>query len=600
MKLSLTASLAFAVALPIFAADPVAPLPPLPPWSGKTRSLIVAANDPWITPSERTRLTTTPNYDDTVAWLRKLVAAAPQLKMVSLGRSAEGRDIWMVIASKEKAFTPDTLRKSGKPTVFAQAGIHAGEIDGKDAGLMLLRDMTVRGTKRDLLDHANLLFVPIFNVDGHEHASRYTRINQRGPEISGWRTNARNLNLNRDYMKVDAEETQAIVRAIDAWHPDLYLDLHVTDGLDYQYDVTFGWNGAHTWSPSNAAWLDATFRPEVESRLKAEGHVPGKLVFTVAGDDPEKGLIEYVSDPRFSTGYVDARHIPSILVENHSLKPYDQRVLGTYVFLDQTLRTVGAHAQDLRAAIHADETRNAATIPFTFKVPDTPPERVEFLGVERRTTLSPVSGALRSDWLGRPVTMRVPYLRSTDVVLKASRPKAYWIPAAWTEAIAKLTLHGVRFERIPAPREVDVEMLRMSDVKYATDQFEGRVRTTAKSSAEKRHERFSAGSIRIPTDQPLGTIAVLLLEPDSPDSFFQWGLFNSALTRTEYAESYMLEPLAEQMLAASPELAKEFREKIATDDAFRNDSEKRLDWFYRKSPWYDERAMLYPVARELP
>jgi hypothetical protein len=599
MKRTLT-FLAFAVALPLFAADAVAPLPPLPPWSGKTRSLIVTANDPWITPSERTRLTATPNYEDTVAWLRKLVAAAPQLKMVSIGRSAEGRDIWMVIASKEKAFTPDSLRKSGKPIVFAQAGIHAGEIDGKDAGMMLLRDMTVRGTKRDLLDRANLLFVPIYNVDGHEHASRYTRINQRGPEVSGWRTNARNLNLNRDYMKVDAEETQGMVRAIDAWHPDLFVDLHVTDGLDYQYDVTFGWNGSHTWSPSLSSWLDAEFRPEVESRLKAEGHIPGRLVFTAAGDDVEKGLVEYVSDPRFSTGYCDARHIASILVENHSLKPYDQRVLGTYVFLEQALRTVGAHAGALRAAIHDDATRNAASVPFTFKAPDTTPARVEFLGIERRTSLSPISGSLRSDWLARPITLHVPYLRSTDVVLKAARPKAYWVPAAWTEVIAKLTLHGVRFERITAPRDADVEMLRMSDVKYAADQFEGRVRVTASASPEKRHERFPAGSVRIPTDQPLGTLAVLLLEPDSPDSFFQWGLFNSALTRTEYAESYMLEPLAEQMLAASPELAKEFREKIATDDAFRNDSDKRLDWFYRKSPWYDERAMLYPVARELP
>ncbi|MFP5247209.1 MAG: M14 family zinc carboxypeptidase, partial [Thermoanaerobaculia bacterium] len=226
-------------ALLLASALDTAILPPAIPWNGASRKLVVPANDPWITPSEKDQLRTTPRYDETVAYLKRLVAAAPQLKMVSLGKSGEGRDVWMVIASKERVFTPEGLRK--KPILFAQAGIHAGEIDGKDAGLMLLRDMTVRGTKRELLDGANFLFVPIFNVDGHERFNRFTRINQRGPEEVGWRTNARNLNLNRDYMKADSPEMHAMIRALDTWQPDLYVDLHVTDGADYQYDVTFGW-----------------------------------------------------------------------------------------------------------------------------------------------------------------------------------------------------------------------------------------------------------------------------------------------------------------------------------------------------------------------
>ncbi|MGZ8867925.1 MAG: M14 family zinc carboxypeptidase, partial [Thermoanaerobaculia bacterium] len=240
-------------------------LPPAIPWDGASRALAVPATDPWVTPSEATEFRTTPRYDETVAYLNRLVKASPNLKMISLGKSGEGRDVWMVIASKERAFSPDALRRTNKAIVLAQGGIHSGEIDGKDAGLMLLRDMTVRGTKRDLLERANFLFVPIFNVDGHERFNRWFRINQRGPEEGGWRTNARNLNLNRDYMKADAEEMRAMIRALNTWQPDLYIDLHVTDGADYQYDITFGWNGTAGHSPTVTRWLDTNYRPSVDA-----------------------------------------------------------------------------------------------------------------------------------------------------------------------------------------------------------------------------------------------------------------------------------------------------------------------------------------------
>lgn len=573
-----------------------APLPPAIPWNGASRSLMVPPSDPWVTPSERDQLRTTPRYDETIAWLRRLTAAAPQLKLVSLGKSDEGRDVWVVIASKEGAFTPDALRKSGKPTVLAQGGIHAGEIEGKDAGLMLLRDMTVRGTKRELLDGANFLFVPIFNVDGHERFSRFTRINQRGPEEGGWRTNARNLNLNRDYMKADASEMRAMIRAIDTWKPDLYIDLHVTDGADYQYDVTYGWNGPAGFSPAIANWLDRSLRPAVDRGLSEMGHIPGPLIFT---DDPLQGVALGQSDPRLSHSYADARHIAAVLVENHSLKPYDQRVLGMYVLLEHTLRTVARDAAALRDATRTERTRRAKTIPLAWRVPaGVEPEQIEVLGIESRKTLSPVSGGVWMEWLGKPVSMRAPLRQASEVSASVTRPSAYWVPPQWRDVIELLDLHGVRYERITAPRDVDVIMYRFTDPKFATQQFEGHVRVTSETTSEKRRERFPAGSLRIPTDQDLGTLAVLLLEPSSPDSLFQWGFFNSILSATEYVEAYIMEPMAQQMMAADPKLAEEFRRKVETDAAFRGNPTVRLWWFYQRTPYYDERALLYPVGRE--
>ncbi|HEX7154149.1 MAG TPA: M14 family metallopeptidase [Thermoanaerobaculia bacterium] len=568
-------------------------LPPLPPWDGASRRLVVPANDPWITPSEKSGLRETPTYDETVAYLKRLVAAAPQLRMVSLGKSAEGRDIWMVIASTGA----DALKR--KPTLFAQGGIHAGEIDGKDAGLMLLRDMTVRGTKKELLDSVNFLFVPIFNVDGHERTSRFSRPNQRGPEVSGWRTTSQNYNLNRDYMKADTPEMQAMLRALATYAPDLYLDLHVTDGADYQYDITFGFNGEGAHSPAIANWLTTTYRPAVTNGLRQMGHIPGPLVFGIAGDDVTQGIADRPSDPRLSHGYGDARHMATVLLENHSLKPYDQRVLGTYVFLEQSLRTLGANAAALQRATDEDRARKAATVTTSWKRPDGDPPTIEFLGIEAKPHLSAVSGDVRWEYTGKPVTLRIPYFLASQPATTVTRPAAYWVPASWRDVIAKLDLHGIRYERLAAPREVDVEMLRLESPKFDAQAFEGRVRVNATPVAERRRERFPAGSVRVPTDQPLGTLAVLLLEPASPDSVFQWGFVNAVLNPTEYIEPYAIEPMAEKMLADDPKLAEEFRRKLATDEAFRSSATARLRWFYTKTPYYDERARLYPIAREV-
>lgn len=580
-------------------ASSTAILPPEIPWNGASRALVAAKTDPWVTPAEKSDFRTTPRYDETVAWLRRLVAASPELKMVSLGRSPEGREIWMVIASKERRFTPEELRRTSKPTVLAQAGIHSGEIDGKDAGMMLLRDMTVRGIRRDLLDQANFLLVPIFSVDAHERFSAFSRINQRGPQEAGWRTTARNLNLNRDYTKLDTPEMRAMVRALDRWDPDLYLDLHVTDGADYQYDITFGYNGPHAYSPSIARWIESALVPALTKDLRKAGHIPGPFVSFIDEFDPGKGLSVGVIPPRLSNGYGDARQIPSVLVENHSLKPYDQRVLGTYVLLESALRAVGRSARELRQAIREDRERRPERIPVEWAAPKgTAPKTIEFLGIQSRVVPSAISGGLVVEYTGKPLTMKLPLIETTEATRWLSRPRAYWIPPAWHDVIERLQIHGIRMERIASPREGDVEMYRLDEPRLQDQVYEGHVRITATAVSERRRESFPANSVRIPTDQPLGTLAVLLLEPDSPDSLFQWGFFPEPLQRTEYVESYVMVPMAEKMLAADPRLAAEFRKKLAEDPQFRSSESARLDWFYSRTPFFDERWRLYPVARE--
>lgn len=579
-------------------------LPPVQPWKGASEALIAKNDDPWITPAEQTGLTATPSYDETVAYLRKLAAASPLISLQEFGCSAQGRALYLVVAAKGGALTPDAARDTDRPALLVQAGIHAGEIDGKDAGLMLLRDIAFRG-KSSLLDQAILLFLPMINPDGHERASEWNRPNQRGPLRQGWRANAQNLNLNRDYMKADSPEMQALLALLNSWAPALYIDVHVTDGMDYQYDVTFGYNGdagVFAWSPQSGAWLNGTYRAAVEAALKTAGHIPGQLVFERDDRDPSQGLTRGAVMPRFSHGYGDLRHLPTVLVENHSLKPYRQRVLGTYVLLEASLQTLGRNAKELRNAIAADSSARPATVPMNWSRDAGALATRDFLGVAYETYVSPATGESEVRWLGTPKLYPALPVRSNKPDVRLRRPQAYWVPVTKPDVIARLKLHGLRMETLTAARTVRLEMYRLVDPRPqpsgGVHPFEGRHTLTTKVKSETRSEVFPAGSVRVPADQPLGDLAVALLEPESNDSFLAWGFFLEVLQRTEYIEGYVLAPLAERMLADDPKLKAEFAAKLAADSAFAANPAARMRWFYERSPYCDDRYLLYPVGIE--
>ena len=573
-------------------------LPSAPEWNGASRSLLRDAADPWVTAFEADAdHDFSPNYADTRAWFDRLDAASDLIRIEQFGTSPEGRPIYAVIASKDG----DTLDPS-KPVLLAQAGIHPGEIDGKDAGMMLLRDIAFYG-RDDLLDRVNLILIPILSVDGHERASAYSRPNQRGPRIQGWRNTATNQNLNRDYLKLDQPEMRAVRGLILKYKPDLYVDIHVTDGLDYQYDVTYGYNGengSYSRSPAIANWLDQAFKPAMNAALEAQGHIPGELVFGQDDANPRAGLNDGGLGERFSNGWGSAARVPTILIENHSLKPHEQRVLGTYVFLEQAMRTLAERGGDLRTAIAADSALRPAEIPANFVQDETPSSTRPFKGIQYDTYDSPASGRREIRWSGRadPELWQMPFYGSHPS-LSLRRPAAYWVPSYRTDIIERLAIHGIRMETVTEPRAVDVEMLRLNEPRLATRANEGHVAITISGvTPEPRTWTFPTGSVRVPTDQPLGDIVVLLLEPQSSESFFAWGFFPEVLSRVEYIEGYAIAPLAERMLAADPALKAEFEAKLAAEPAFAADGDARLQWFYERTPFYDDRYRLYPVGRE--
>ena len=573
-------------------------LPPAPEWNGASRDLLRSASDPWVTAFEADAdHDFSPNYVDTRAWFDRLDAASDLIRIEQFGVSPEGRPIYAVIASKDGAtFDPS------KPVLLAQAGIHPGEIDGKDAGMMLLRDIAFYG-KDDLLDRVNLILIPILSVDGHERASAYSRPNQRGPRIQGWRNTATNQNLNRDYLKLDQPEMRAVRGLIVKYRPDLYIDIHVTDGMDYQYDVTYGYNGEnglYSRSPATARWLDDAFKPAINAALEARGHIPGELVFGIDDQNPRAGLNDGGLGERFSNGWGSAAHVPTILIENHSLKPHEQRVLGTYVFLERTLKLLASDGAGLRTAIAADSALRPAEIPANFASDEQPSSTRAFKGITYETYDSPASGRQEIRWLGQPdpQVWQMPFY-SSHPTLTLRRPEAYWVPSYRTDIIERLRIHGVTMETLSAPRTVPVEMLRLNDPRLATRANEGHVQTTVTQVTPlQRDWTFPTGSVRVPTDQPLGDIVVLLLEPQSSESFFAWGMFPEVLSRVEYIEGYAIAPLAERMMAADPALKAEFEAKLAAEPDFAANGDARLQWFYERTPFYDDHYRLYPVARE--
>lgn len=598
-------------------------LPPAIEWKGKSESLVSKANNPWITPAEKSNFVTTPAYTETMNWFKKLAAASPLLSMVSIGKSVEGRDIYMIIASTEKNINAAALKQSAKPLLLVQAGIHSGEIDGKDAGMMLLRDIAF-GNKKKLLDHVNFLFIPILSVDAHERSSPYNRPNQRGPQNMGWRTNAQNLNLNRDYAKLDTKEIRSVVKVMNDYDPVMYMDIHVTDGADYQYDITFGGHGLQGNSPGISQWLETIYKPSADKDLTANGHIPGQLLFALNDRDFSQGNVLIGGGPRFSDSYGNMRHMASVLVENHSLKPFKQRVLGTYILLESTLQLLSTTGLALKEIAKTDKAIRAAKVAMEWKVPQmknavsfekeatfqntesatTAADSLHFLGMASRILKSAVTNADYIEWLGKPENTAIVNYKATEPIGFITRPKGYWVAASCEDVIERLKMHGIKMTTLTSAKEVSVEMYRINAYKFEDDNhilqpFEGHIQVNATTKSETRKQLFAAGSVYISTDQPLGDLAMVLLEPTSKDSYFSWGFFLPIFQRTEYMEAYVIEPMAKKMLEDSPALQQEFDQKKAQDKTFANDPNAILIWFYNKTNYYDDRYLLYPVGREL-
>ena len=576
----------------------------------------------WQTPAEKSNYQTTPDYADTMAYLNRVAAAAPgQVKIEAFGTTGEGRELDIVIASKDGDFDPARIHASQRPIVLVQNSIHAGEMDGKDSCLALLRDMVITRTQAALLDNAVFVFIPMYNADGHERRSPYNRINQDGPEVMGWRGNGTNLNLNRDYLKLDTPEARAFMKMFHEWLPDFFVDDHVTDGADYQYDVTFTIDdGPNVYGPT-ARWIDSVVTPTLEKDVDAApGHLASPTYITLNDDtDPAKGLGFNDDPPRFSTGYMILENRPGMLVELHMLKDYKTRVTGNYELLKSLMNVVGRDAAKLiKLNTEADaEASHLGAHPlgnqqFPLKLVwggETTP--FLFRGYKYTRQLSEVSGTMWVKYSHEPWDVSLPIATGFKVTASTTPPAAYIIPRQWTQVIDVLAAHQVEMKRTSVAWTGSVETYRCTGMQWNRAPFEGRHPIFPGEGAREPGKfghcdlvtdtvTYPAGSVVVELNQRLSKVAIQWLEPAGPDSAMAWGFFDSIFEQKEYGEAYVTEKLARDMMAKDPKLTEEFERKVESDPEFAANPYARLDFFYQHSPWYAaNRVGQYPVGRLL-
>ncbi len=574
-----------------------------------------------LTLAEQSGYTQTGSIDEVERLCAAMAAAWPAaVSAFDYGESAEGRPLKALIVSRSGALSAQDLRERRIPVLMIQGGIHPGESDGKDAGFIALRELLSGGAAPGALERIAVLFVPAFNTDGHERLGRWNRPNQNGPELTGWRTTAENINLNRDYMKADTPEMQAMLGLIDTWDPLICADLHVTDGADFEPDISIQVEPINQGDPqlhqSGVALRDALI-----DKLAQQGSLP--LPFypdLYEADNPESGFVLTVYSPRFSTGYFPQRNRFTALVETHSWKPYAKRV--------QVMRNAVVGLAELAAEHGADwlaRTRTAdatacrlggSDLTLNYKsgwrepaaagktaVPEggAEAEFIDFRGYAYTREHSAISGGQATIYDPTTAqTWRVRYRNRIQPTLVVRAPSlGYFIPRAYARRIGlRLRRHGITVAPNPMNlQHVALEQFRANRVSFSKQPFEGRMRAEIAGGWQPLDRKIPQPALFVPVAQARSRLTVALLEPQAPDSFAAWGFFNACFEQKEQLEPYVAEQIAREMSASNPLLREEFDRRLQDDAAFRADPAARLEFFCRHHPSWDEQLNCYPIYR---
>ena len=546
----------------------------------------------FVTDCEKSNLVKTPRFAETMAYFEKLADYSSMVNVSSFGTSAQGCDLSLVIVVKDGLQDPVQIRQKGRVIVLIESCIHAGEPDGKDASMIFLRDMIVEKKNIDILDHVSFLFIPVFNVDGHEDFSATNRINQNGPEELGTRNTAQLINLNRDFLKADAPEMRAWLKLYNRWMPELFIDVHVTNGADFQYVMTYAIENRGTIMEEGLRqWSLDVYEKQLNERMEKVGFPLFLYASFRKYNAPESGILIDIFDPRYSEAYVASRNRLGLLIENHIYKPYEQRVKATLEAFIASARILAENKEDLKPTIaKADKAVSSPEyrqkpMEMTFKPVIKDCVWVDYLSWARDTVKSDLSG---TDWVrhnyDKPITLRCPLITSYEATSSIQLPEAYILMPQWTDVIELLDLHDIKYTRLAEPKEVEVETYRYTKAFFSPRQSEGRVPVVkTEYTTQKELLQAPAGSIVIDMNQPNGRLAAWMFEPSAPGSLVYWGFFNQVVQAPNefwIRLSYM-EEKGRELLAKDPVLKAEFEEK-KKDAKFAKDPQAILNFFYEK------------------
>lgn len=539
-------------------------------------------------------------HEETIAAYDKLAKRSGMAKLIEYGRTDVGRPLHLFVIDKTQTFDAASLQQN-KTIIFINNAIHPGEPCGVDASVkfaeeLLLDDQSPLLSK---LDNVVICIIPMYNIGGGLNRGCCSRANQNGPENHGFRGNAKNLDLNRDFIKCDSENAKSFTKIYQEWMPDIFIDTHASNGADYQYTMTLISTQRSKLNPALASYMDKTMVPFLYEDMEKRGYEMAPYVHTV-GRTPETGIKDYLETPRYSTGYSTLYNAFGFVTETHMWKPYKERVLSTYEFLASMMTFAGDNHQQIKTfrSKAIAYTKNLKRYELDWELDTLVKQQIIFKGYEAKTKPSNVTGLDRLYYdRNEPWIRKIDYYNAYKPTIKVEAPKYYIIPQGYTEVVERMQLNNVKMSRLSKDVELEVEM-------YYVDSFETNRRpyefhylhTATHVHAEKQTIAFYKGDYVVEVNQASNRYIVETLEPQAADSYFKWNFFDGILQQKEWFSDYIFEELAEEILKENPDLKAEV-EKMKQDPKVKDNHWAILYHIYKNSQYYEPTHMRYPVAR---
>lgn len=552
---------------------------------------------------EKSNGTETPEYADVISYYKNLADSYAEISLFEMGETDSGNPLHLVVFNSDGSTKLDQIKSSTKNKMLVNNGIHPGESDGIDASMMMLRDIVQSDSLKDIYKNTLISVIPIYNIGGALNRNSHTRANQNGPKEYGFRGNAQNYDLNRDFVKQDTKNAAAFAEIFHTVDPDVFIDNHVSNGADYQYAITHLFTQHNKLGGDLGKFIETQMRPALETSLIIK-KIPITPYVNVWGKTPKEGWSQFFDSPRYSTGYTTLFNTLGMMVETHMLKPYKIRVEQTYELMFSMLDFTEERSADIKALRKKAVSKilEKETYPIQFEInPKKEASLLQFRGYEGEMIDSKVTNGKRLFYdQSKPYLEAVEYYNEFRSKKEVTIPTGYVLKNGWNRVVERLQNNQIEFTRFESDTTIQVEMLHIKDYKTRRSAYEGHyLHYNTEVSRDTVDVKFVKGDIFIPTKQNGIRYIIETLEPEATDSFFNWNFFDTVLQQKEGYSSYVFEDIAEQFLKDNPDIKQEFEDKLKSDEKFSKNPRAQLNWIYKKSPHYEPAHMLLPIFRVL-
>ncbi len=561
-------------------------------------SSLLSSSQSLVTRFETSNGLESPPYEEAIAWWKKLDAASAIVKMQEMGPTDAGFPLHLILVSPDKDFNIASLKQKKKNIIFIINGIHPGEPDGIDASMLLVRDIVQN--KYKLPSNVVLAFIPVYNIGGALNRSKNYRIDQNGPLEKGFRGNAQNLDLNRDFIKADSKNAFTFSRIFQYLDPDVFVDNHVSNGADYQHVMTLLVSQHNKLGGAMGDFMNKVFEPALYPMMKQKGYdlIPYVNHF---GGDVDRGWSGYWDSPRYSSGYATLWSTFSFVPETHMLKPYAQRVAATKAMMQSFVEFTGRYGKvmtELREQTRKKELAESS-FPIAWKLDRTKPSEITYKGYQSGFKTSEVSGLPRLYYdRSKPYEKKIAFYNFYADTLSVLKPVAYIIPQGWWKVIDRLQANDIQMRRLTRDSSIVVESYRIENYQSSARPYEGHhPNTNTQISKSLKTLTFRKGDYYISLNQKGNRFLIETLEPQAEDSYFAWNFFDPILGQKEGFSNYVFEETAAEFLKTHPEVKQKLEQRRTTDSTFAKSAQAQLNFIYQNSPYLEPAYMQYPVYR---